>query len=81
MSQSPNPSTDPAIYAAYQTKWSTLPDAAESWIARARDVAQVLTQDAAQRDKENKSPWAEIALLKHSGLLKVLGPKKYGGGE
>jgi alkylation response protein AidB-like acyl-CoA dehydrogenase len=34
-----------------------------------------------QRDKENKSPKAEIALLKHSGLLKALGPKKYGGGE
>ncbi|KAH8426516.1 thermophilic desulfurizing enzyme family protein [Aspergillus melleus] len=81
MTQPPTPSTDPAIYAEYETKWSALPDTADAWIARARDVAQVLSQDAAQRDQENKSPGAEIALLKHSGLLKVLGPKKYGGGE
>ncbi|KAK1144844.1 hypothetical protein N8T08_004857 [Aspergillus melleus] len=81
MAQPPTASTDPAIYAEYQTKWFALPETADGWIARARDVAQVLSQDAARRDQENKSPRAEIALLKHSGLLKVLGPKKYGGGE
>ncbi|KAL2832129.1 acyl-CoA dehydrogenase/oxidase [Aspergillus cavernicola] len=75
------PSTDPAVYDSYQTKWSTLPGTPEAWLARAREVAQVLSQDAAQRDQENKSPQAEVALLKHSGLLKLLGPKKYGGGE
>lgn len=75
------PATDPAVYDLYQTKWSTLPDTAEAWLARAREVADVLAQDAAQRDQENKSPRAEVALLKHSGLLKLLGPKKYGGGE
>lgn len=75
------PATDPAVYASYEAKWATLPDTAEAWLARARDVAEVLAQDAAQRDQENKSPRAEIALLKHSGLLKLLGPKKYGGGE
>lgn len=45
------------------------------------DVAEILGQDAAQRDIANKSPKAEVALLKSAGLLKVLGPKKYGGGE
>ncbi|OJJ00814.1 hypothetical protein ASPVEDRAFT_40323 [Aspergillus versicolor CBS 583.65] len=75
------PATDPAVYDSYQGKWSTLPDTAEAWLARAREVAGVLAQDAAQRDQENKSPRAEVALLKHSGLLKLLGPKKYGGGE
>ncbi|KAL4886189.1 acyl-CoA dehydrogenase/oxidase [Aspergillus karnatakaensis] len=73
--------TDPAVYASYESKWSTLPDSSEAWLARAREVSEVLAQDAAKRDQENKSPHAEIALLKHSGLLKLLGPKKYGGGE
>jgi alkylation response protein AidB-like acyl-CoA dehydrogenase len=45
------------------------------------EVAEILAQDAAQRDIENKSPKAEVSLLKSSGLLKTLGPKKYGGGE
>lgn len=75
------PSTDPAVYAEYQSKWSALPETADAWLARAREVREVLAQDAAQRDQENKSPRAEVALLKHSGLLKVLGWKKYGGGE
>lgn len=75
------PSTDPAVYAEYQSKWSALPETADAWLARAREVREVLARDAAQRDQENKSPRAEVALLKHSGLLKVLGWKKYGGGE
>ena len=73
--------SDPAVYASYETKWSALPDSAEAWLSRAREVSEVLGQDAVQRDQENKSPRAEVALLKHSGLLKLLGPKKYGGGE
>lgn len=81
MTQTQVPATDPAVYAEYQAKWSTLPDTADAWLARAREVAEVLAKDAAQRDQENKSPRAEVALLKHSGLLKLLGPKKYGGGE
>lgn len=75
------PATDPAVYAQYEAKWSTLPDSASGWVDRAREVAEVLAQDAAQRDQDNKSPRAEVVLLKHSGLLKLLGPKKYGGGE
>ncbi|KAJ5143054.1 Acyl-CoA dehydrogenase N-terminal [Penicillium bovifimosum] len=74
------PATDPAVYAEYQAKWSKLPDSAETWLIRAREVSEVLAKDAAQRDQENKSPRAEVALLKHSGLTKLLGPQKYGGG-
>lgn len=81
MVQANVPATDPIVYASYEAKWSTLPETADAWLARAHEVAEVLAQDAAQRDQENKSPRAEIALLKHSGLLKVLGPKKHGGGE
>ncbi|KAF2679635.1 acyl-CoA dehydrogenase NM domain-like protein [Lentithecium fluviatile CBS 122367] len=75
------PFRDPSVYAEYQEKWATLPDSAESWEKRAQEVSDVLAVDAGQRDIENKSPQAEVTLLKHSGLLKVLGPKKYGGGE
>lgn len=81
MTQSKVPATDPAVYAEYQAKWFALPDTADAWLARAREVAEVLAQNAAQRDQENKSPHAEVALLKYSGLLKLLGPTKYGGGE
>lgn len=73
--------TDPAVYAEYKDKWAALPEDEAGWLQRARDVGAVLDVDAAQREKANKSPKAEIALLKHAGLLKVLGPKKYGGGE
>ncbi|KAK3317240.1 acyl-CoA dehydrogenase/oxidase [Cercophora scortea] len=76
-----HPSTDPAVYAEYESKWSTLPEDAEGWLSRAKEVSAVLGQDAAAREKANKSPRAEVALLKHSGLTKILGPKKYGGGE
>ncbi|KAL2118761.1 hypothetical protein VTJ04DRAFT_5720 [Mycothermus thermophilus] len=77
----PPAATDPAVYAEYESKWATLPTDAEGWLQRAREVAAVLAPDAAARERANKSPVAEVALLKHSGLLKLLGPKKYGGGE
>jgi len=70
-----NPTTD------YQKKWSALPTDEAGWLQRAQEVADVLAVDAGIRDRENKTPSAEIQLLKHGGLLKVLGPKKYGGGE
>lgn len=77
-----HPSTDPAVYAEYATKWgAALPTTEQDWLERAREVASVLAQDASQRDRENKAPFAEIALLKHAGLLKLLGLRKYGGGE
>ncbi|KPM44574.1 hypothetical protein AK830_g2012 [Neonectria ditissima] len=73
--------TDPKVYEEYQAKWSEQPVDELGWVQRAKDVASVLAKDASIRDKENKSPRAEVALLKHAGLLKVLGLKKYGGGE
>lgn len=75
------PFRDPAVYSEYEGKWSELPKNETAWLQRAQDVADVLAVDAAIRDQENKSPRAEITLLKHAGLLKILGPKKYGGGE
>ncbi|XMA14670.1 hypothetical protein WAI453_007461 [Rhynchosporium graminicola] len=78
----PNPTTDPLIYEIHHQNFISdgLPSTAEEWIERARQVSDILAQDAPSRDIENKSPLAEVALLKSAGLLKVLGPKKYGGG-
>ncbi|KAL1867861.1 hypothetical protein Daus18300_006136 [Diaporthe australafricana] len=76
-----HPSTDPAVYDEYVGKWAAQPQDADSWIKRAQDVASVLEKDASARERENKSPRAEVALLKHSGLTKILGPEKFGGGE
>jgi hypothetical protein len=36
-------------------------------------VNEILGTDAAARDIENKSPRTEVALLKSSGLTKILG--------
>jgi alkylation response protein AidB-like acyl-CoA dehydrogenase len=76
------PVTDPAVYQKFKDEWSNapLPSTEDEWVLRARAVAEALAVDAVQRDAENKSPKAEITLLKHAGLLKVLGLKKYGGG-
>ncbi|ATY61721.1 thermophilic desulfurizing enzyme family [Cordyceps militaris] len=74
------PATDPKVYEEYSDKWQQQPTDTAEWVQRAVDVATVLATDAAVRERENKSPRAEIALLKHSGLLKVLGLPKYGGG-
>ena len=75
-------STDPSIYDVHHKRFanSPLPFKADEWIQRAADVASILAEDAAVREKENKSPFAEVSLLKSSGLTKVLGPPKYGGG-
>jgi len=79
--QNRNPNaTDPAIYAEYEQKFATYPTDAAGWLQRATEVRQILAADAAAREKANKSPLAEVALLKHAGLLRVLGPAKYGGG-
>lgn len=75
-------SSDPSSYTSAYQKFARerFPSGEKAWINRARDVAEILALDAPKRDIENKSPVAEIGLLKASGLLKVLGPKKYGGG-
>lgn len=76
-----HPSSDPSIYQEYASKWSSsLPSSSTAWIQRAKDVAAVLSPTAGAREKANATPRAEVSLLKHSGLLKILGPRKYGGG-
>lgn len=74
--------TDPHVYDKHHAVFEAqeLPPDQASWIERARQVATILSDDAPKRDIENKSPTAEISLLKSSGLLKVLGPKEVGGG-
>lgn len=76
----PKPSTDLVIYDEYKDHWPSLPSSEDEWLLRARHVAAILAPTAAARERENKSPRAEVALLKHAGLLKVLGPAKHGGG-
>lgn len=77
-----NPITDQSIYASEHQRFKTegLPNSTETWLKRAREAREILAKDAAARDIENKSPVAEISLLKSAGLLKVLGPVQYGGG-
>lgn len=78
----PNPASDPSVYDIHHQKFISdgLPTTSEGWIQRARQVGEIFATDAAARDIENKSPKAEVALLKSAGLLKVLGPKAIGGG-
>lgn len=76
-----NAETDPQIYETYKSQWLEVPTDEAGWIYRAKTVSDIFAKDAPAREKANKTPRAEVALLKHAGLLKVLGPKKYGGGE
>ncbi|MFI0902054.1 acyl-CoA dehydrogenase family protein [Streptomyces sioyaensis] len=55
------------------------PQSAEEWIARAAEVATVLATDAAARDHAGATPYAEVQLLKESGLVTLLGPVAHGG--
>ncbi|MER5392859.1 acyl-CoA dehydrogenase family protein [Saccharopolyspora sp. NPDC002686] len=55
------------------------PTTAEGWTARAKEVAAVLATDAVERDRANRTPHAEVGLLKDSGLVTLLGPKEHGG--
>ena len=63
------------------TDWQSrpAPRSAEDWIARAAAVAAVLATDAAARDHAGATPYAEVQLLKDSGLVTLLGPVEHGG--
>lgn len=76
------PSTDPSIYSAELALFrkQRLPSSTDEWLARAQAVSQILARDAPARDIQQKSPRAEIALLKASALVKVLAEGKHGGG-
>ncbi|WP_319018903.1 acyl-CoA dehydrogenase family protein [Microbispora sitophila] len=66
---------------ASRTDWTDgpAPRTPDEWIARAGEVAAVLAVDAAERDRAAKTPYAEIGLLKDSGLVTLLGPAGHGG--
>lgn len=75
-------STDPARYNDHHKSFADigLPSKPDGWIQRAAQVAAILAEDAVVREREGKSPFAEISLLKSAGLTRLLGPTKYGGG-
>ena len=79
---SPHGATDPNVYQKHHKAFGEagLPSKPEAWIQRASQVAAIFAEDVTVREKENKSPFAEVSLLKSSGLTKALGPPKYGGG-
>lgn len=56
------------------------PETAEQWLERAGEVAAILATDALERDRAGKTPYAEVQLLKDSGLVPLLGPEEHGGG-
>lgn len=60
--------------------WADRPGSAHEWVQRASEVAGILATDAAERDRANEAPLAEIDLLKDSRLLTLLGPVEHGGG-
>lgn len=64
------------------TTWQSrpAPTDADAWIARATEVAAILATDAAARDRAGATPYAEVQLLKDSGLVTLLGPAAHGGG-
>lgn len=61
------------------TEFRAFPETSEGWLDRARQVAQVLAGDAGRRDREAQPPYAEVQLLKDSGLVTLLGPTAHGG--
>ncbi|MCG8917777.1 acyl-CoA dehydrogenase family protein [Actinokineospora sp. PR83] len=65
-----------------ETDWSKTetPTTAEGWVSRAAEVSALLAVDAVTRDREGKTPHAEVRLLKDSGLVTLLGPTEHGGG-
>jgi alkylation response protein AidB-like acyl-CoA dehydrogenase len=62
--------------------WTALPASATParWVERAGEVAAILATDAVSRDKAGATPFAEVRLLKDSGLVTLLGPVEHGGG-
>lgn len=62
--------------------WDTVgrPSTAGGWVERASEVAAVLAIDAVERDRANRTPHAEVQLLKDAGLVTLLGPSEHGGG-
>ena len=66
-----------AVPAAWE---NNAPTTESEWIARAQEVSDILAVDAVERDRANEAPFAEVQLLKDSGLVTLLGPAEFGGG-
>ena len=56
------------------------PKTPEAFYKRAEQVADLLHQDEAIRDRGNVVPYRQVQLLKDAGLVTILGPKEAGGG-
>ncbi|WP_370545178.1 acyl-CoA dehydrogenase family protein [Herbiconiux sp. VKM Ac-1786] len=71
--QTTDPSTD---------RWrdAARPQTSADWLDRAADVSDILAADAVERDRAGLAPHREVALLKASGLVTLLGPVEHGGG-
>jgi alkylation response protein AidB-like acyl-CoA dehydrogenase len=66
----------------FTDRWAdaVAPATPQEWLDRAREVSDILQADAVDRDRANRPPHAEVALLKDSGLVTLLGPATFGGG-
>lgn len=56
------------------------PGSPTAWLRRAEEVRAILAETAVERDRANRTPFAEVRLLKDSGLVTLLGPVEFGGG-
>lgn len=67
---------------AIENRWATVPrpTTPDGWLQRAQEVSDILAVDAVERDAAGRAPHAEVALLKNSGLVTLLGPLEHGGG-
>lgn len=61
-------------------KFEADPTSPEEFFKRAEQVADLLHQDEAIRDRGNVVPYRQVQLLKDAGLVTLLGPKEAGGG-
>ena len=52
----------------------------DEWVSRAREVARLLSADAVERDRSDREPVEEVALLRSAGLPAALVPARFGGG-
>ena len=57
------------------------PEQSVEWLPIAVEVARELEKSAARRDREGGTPQEEIGLLRDTGLLTLLVPARYGGGD
>lgn len=63
-----------------EARFAHTPTTPDEWLDRAREVRGILAEDAADRDRAGQTPYDEVALLKDSGLVTLLGPTEHGGG-